>query len=152
MMDFLARTQVVFATQMALEHAESKMIQRALMGELKPQEDRALQKVGRKKQAQNAPLLMELPDLNAALVEAYQNLDHTTRVAKEMARRIKMAQQQTKWASKLWQAAGQKLTLLEQQHHRQQPFLLLVMKAYQPLFQTRALLPKHEPTTQLTPG
>ena len=151
-MDFHARAQVVAAARMSEEHTETMMIQRALIGGLEPQEDQALQKIGRKKPAKSAPVLMELPDLNAALVEAYQNLDHTTRVAKEMARRIKMAQQQTKWASKLWQAAGQKLTLLEQQHHRQQPFLLLVMKAYQPLFQTRALLPKHEPTTQLTPG
>ena len=44
------------------------MIRRALMGELEPQEDRALQKIGRKKQAKNVALLMELPDLNKALV------------------------------------------------------------------------------------
>ena len=43
-MDFLARAQVAPATRMVEEHAESKMIQRALMGELEPQEDRALQK------------------------------------------------------------------------------------------------------------
>ena len=42
-MDFLARAQVA-AARMTEEHAESKMIQRALMGELEPQEDRALQK------------------------------------------------------------------------------------------------------------
>ena len=42
LMDFLTRAQVVAAAGMAEEHAESKMIQQALMGELKPQEDRAL--------------------------------------------------------------------------------------------------------------
>ena len=67
---------------------------------------------------------MELPDLNAALIEAYRNMDHTTRAAKEMARRIKMTQQQAKWVTELWQAAEQKLTLLEQQHHGQQPLSL----------------------------
>ena len=106
LMDFLTRTQVDASARMAEEHAETKMIQCSLIGELEPQEDRALQKIGRKKQAKNAPLLMELPDLNAALIEAYRNLDHTTRAAKEMARRIKMTQQQAKWATEL----------LEQQH------------------------------------
>ena len=49
LMDFLARAQVATAARMAEEHAESKMIQRALMGELEPQEDRALQKISCKK-------------------------------------------------------------------------------------------------------
>ena len=98
-MDFHARAQVVAAARMSEEHAETKMIQRTLMGELEPQEDRALQKIGRKKQAK------KLPNLNAALVEANRNLDHTTRAAKEMAIRIKTTQQQAKWATKLWQAA-----------------------------------------------
>ena len=57
---------------------------------------------------------MELPDLNAALIEAYRNLDHTTRVAKEMARHIKTIQQQAKWATELWQAVEQNLASLEQ--------------------------------------
>ena len=39
LMDFLARTQVVVAARMAEEHAESKMIQCTLMGELEPQDD-----------------------------------------------------------------------------------------------------------------
>ena len=101
-MDLLARAQVVAAAQMAEEHAETKMIQCSLIGELEPQEDRALQKIGRKKQAKNAPLLMELPDLNAALIEAYCNLDQTARAAREMARRIKTAQKQAEWATELW--------------------------------------------------
>ena len=56
---------------MAEEHEETKMTQRALIGDLEPHEDRDLQKIVRKKQAKNAPpLLMELPDLNTALIEA----------------------------------------------------------------------------------
>ena len=55
------------------------MIERTITGELEPHEDRALQKIGRKKQAKSPPLLMELPDLNTALVEAYRDLDRTTR-------------------------------------------------------------------------
>ena len=78
---------------MAEEHAESKMIQRALMGELKPQEDRALQKIGRKKQAKNVVLLMEVPELNTTLIEAYRDLDRTSRATKDLARCIKTTQQ-----------------------------------------------------------
>ena len=78
---------------MAEEHAESKMIQRALMGELEPKDDRALQKIGRKKQAKNVVLVMKLPELNTALIEAYRDLDCTTRAANDLAGRIKMAQQ-----------------------------------------------------------
>ena len=62
---------------------------------------------------------MELPDLNTALVEAYRNLRHTTRAAKDMARRIKTTHQQAKRATELWQAAEQKLVSLEQQHREQ---------------------------------
>ena len=99
------------------------MIQRALMGALEPQEDRALQKIGRKKQAQNVALLIELPYLNAALIEAYRNLDHTW-AAKEMARRIKTTQQQAKWATELWHAAEQKLASYKQQQQQQSPLSL----------------------------
>ena len=71
---------------MAEEHVESKMIQRVVAGELEPQEDRVLQKITRKKQPKSTQLLIELPDLNMALVEAYKDLDRTTRTAKQMAR------------------------------------------------------------------
>ena len=41
--------------------------------------------IGQKKQAKSPPLLVELPDLNTALVEAYRDLDRTTCAAKQMA-------------------------------------------------------------------
>ena len=43
-MDFLTRAQVDATTRMVEDHAETKMIQRALTGELEPHEDRALHK------------------------------------------------------------------------------------------------------------
>ena len=60
LMDFLARAQVVEVVHMAEEHADTKMIQRALMGELEPQEDPTLQKIGRNKHGKSPPLLMEV--------------------------------------------------------------------------------------------
>ena len=109
LVDFLARAQVAATARMAEEHAETKMIQRALLGEIEPKDDRALQKIGRKKQAKHAALLMEVPELNTALIEAYRDLDRTTRAAKDMARKIKIAQQQAKVATELWHAAERKL-------------------------------------------
>ena len=49
LMDFLARSQVAAAARMAEEHEETKMTQRALIGDLEPHEDQALQKIGQKK-------------------------------------------------------------------------------------------------------
>ena len=67
------------------------MIQRVLIGELEPKDDRALQKIGRKKLAKNAALLMEVPELNTALIKAYRDLDRTTHAVKDLAHRIKTA-------------------------------------------------------------
>ena len=102
LVDFLARAQIAAAARFAKEHAELKMVQRALLGELEPKDNRALQKIGRKKQAKYAALLMEVPELNTALIEAYRDLDRTTRAAKDMARKIKTAQQQAKVSMELW--------------------------------------------------
>ena len=64
---------------MAKEHADNKMIQRALIGQLKPEADRALQKICRKKQPKSNQLLIEILDLNTGLVEDDKDLDHVTR-------------------------------------------------------------------------
>ena len=42
---------------------------------------------------------MEVPELTTALIEAYRDLDRTTRAAKDMAQKIKIAQQQAKVAT-----------------------------------------------------
>ena len=133
LMDFLVRAQVAAAARMTEEHEETKMIQCALIGDLKPHEDRALQKIGQKKWAKNTPLLMELPDLNTTLIEAYRNLERTTRAAKEMARCSKTAQKQAEWTTEPWQASEQKLAVLEQQCQDRQPLSLLAPSNDAPL-------------------
>ena len=67
---------------------------------------------------------MEVPELNTALIEAYRDLDRTTRAAKDLARRIKTTQQWAKWATELWQAAELRLASLEQQLQQQPPLSL----------------------------
>ena len=106
---------------MAEGHAEFKMVQHALMGELKPQEDRVSQKIGRKKHTKSPPLLMEIPDLNTALVEAYRDLNRTSHVAKQMAQCSKTVQKQAQRATMLWQVFEQIIAVLEQQLQDCQP-------------------------------
>ena len=119
LVDFLARAQIKAVARMAKEHAGTKMIQRALLGETERKDDRALQKIGRKKQAKQDALLMEVPELNTTLIDAYRDLDRTMRAAKDMARRLKAAQQEAKSATELWHAAERKLAAWEQNRPEQ---------------------------------
>ena len=64
---------------------------------------------------------MEIPDLNTALVEAYRDLDRTTRTTKQMARCNKMAQKQPQHATELWKVSEQRIVVLEQQLQDRQP-------------------------------
>ena len=66
-------------------------------------------------------MLMEIPELNTALVEAYGDLDRTTRAAKQMAICSKMAQKQAQRATELWQVSEQRITVLKQQLQDRQP-------------------------------
>ena len=65
--------------------------------------------------------------MNTALIEAYRDLDRTTRAAKDMARKIKTAQQQAKIATELWHAAERKMAAWEQNRPEQQSLGLLTM-------------------------
>ena len=67
---------------------------------------------------------MEVLELNTALIEAYRDLDGTTRAAKDLAPRIKTTQQRAKSTTELWQAAELRLASLEQQLQQQRPLSL----------------------------
>ena len=96
LIEFLTRVHVTTMTRIAEQHADNQMIQRALAGELEVEEDRALQKIERKKHHKSNNLLIHLPILNTTLVEAFRELDHTTCTAKKMTRCSKMARKQEK--------------------------------------------------------
>ena len=63
----------------------------------------------------SSQLLIELPNLNTALVEAYRDLDNTTHAAKQMARCCKIARKQAQRATELWQASKHRIVVLEKQ-------------------------------------
>ena len=58
---------------------------------------------------------IELPELNAALVETYHEPGKATRATKDMATNCKLARQQAKTATNLWKASQTQKTELEQQ-------------------------------------
>ena len=98
---------------MAEENAETQMIQRALVGELESDEKPTLQNIGRKRQTKSRCLLIELPELNTTLVEAFWDLDKMTRTANDMAQCSKEAHRQVKAATELWQASKNRTTELK---------------------------------------
>ena len=50
------------------------MIQKAMPGDLEPEEERELQRIGRQREAKNKGTAIQMPSLNTALVEAHQEL------------------------------------------------------------------------------
>ena len=94
LIDFLARLQVGATSHMAKEHAKQQFIERALDNEPASDDEPKLRKAGRKRATKKHRTPIELPDLNTALVEVYQELDRATRAAKDMATRNKEASKQ----------------------------------------------------------
>ena len=73
-MEFLARKQIKLSQCMAEEHAEILMIKRALAGPAKREDERTLDKIGRMRNAGEGRFGIELPLLNANLVEVHWEL------------------------------------------------------------------------------
>ena len=69
---------------MAEEHVEMQMIQRALASTTKREDERALGKIRRLRNANEGRIGIELPPLNAALVEVHQELATVRNGAKDM--------------------------------------------------------------------
>ena len=67
-MEFLARQQIKLSQRMAEEHVEMQMSQRALVGPVEREDERALDKTGRMRNADKGRIGIKLPPLNAALV------------------------------------------------------------------------------------
>ena len=118
---------------MGEEHADNEMIQQALAGELETNEEWVLQNIGRKKKYKSSHLFIQLPELNTALVPAFQDLDHTTRAATEMARCSKTAHKQAKTATELWQASEEQRLQDNQNLPQHQPAHPLNLFALPPL-------------------
>ena len=83
-MEFLAQQQLTLTQRMADEHADMQMIQRALAGSVERKEERALDKIGRLRNADEGRIGIKLPPLNTALVEVHRELATVRHGAKDM--------------------------------------------------------------------
>ena len=83
---------------MADEHADMQMIQRALAGSVERKEERALDKIGRLRNADEGRIGIELPPLNTALVEVHRELATIRHGAKDMVTKNKRLKKKEKYA------------------------------------------------------
>ena len=79
------------------------MIQRALAGNIKIEEEVVLHRLGTKKQGRMDHQAIELPILNLALVEVHQELANTRRTAKDMDYNSKKTRKGAELSLKQWQ-------------------------------------------------
>ena len=91
LMEFLATHKIKVSHRMAKEHAEKQMIERALTQKGESKYEGPLAKVGRKCNARVWWVGIELPPLNAALVEVHRELAEVRLGAKDMAIKNKNA-------------------------------------------------------------
>ena len=85
LMEFLATQQIKVSQRMAEEHEEEQMIERALTRTVESDDEGLLARVGLQRNAGVRRMGIELPPLNAALVEVHWQLARTTIGAKDMA-------------------------------------------------------------------
>ena len=88
-MEFLAGQKIKLSERMAEEHAEMHMIQRALAGTTEREDERALDKIGRMRNADEGRIGIELPLVNAAVVEFHRELATVRNHAKDMVTKNK---------------------------------------------------------------
>ena len=82
-MQFWMTYELVTATaKLAKEHEDKLMVQRALAGDI--ENNKALNRIGKKRQGKTRHLAIELPVLNMALGEVHQELKRTRTAAKDM--------------------------------------------------------------------
>ena len=102
LMEFLAQQQLTLTQCMADEHADMQMIQRALASTTKHTEGRALDKIGRMRNADEGRIGIELPPLNTALVEVHRELATVRHSAKDMVTKNKHLKKKEKYAQASW--------------------------------------------------
>ena len=102
LMEFLAQQQLTLTRRMADEHADMQMIQWALVGTAERMEGRALDKIGRMRNADEERIGIELPSLNTALVEVHRELATVRHSAKDMVTKNKHLKKKEKYAQASW--------------------------------------------------
>ena len=100
------------------EHKERKMIEWALAGIIKREEDHTWSKIGRMRYADQGRMGIELPPLNIALAEVHRELATMQNGAKDMVLKNKSAKKAEKYAKEQLEE-GQKI-VVELEHWLQE--------------------------------
>ena len=100
---------------MTEEHLDMQMIQRALAGTAERTEGRALDKIGRIRNADEGRIGIELPPLNVALVKVHRELATVRHGAKDMVIKNKGLKKKEKYAKGQLAEAQRRISELEEQ-------------------------------------
>ena len=116
LMEFLAQQQLTLTQRMADKHVNMQMIQRALAGTAERTEGRALDKIGRMRNADEGRIGIELPPLNTALVEVHRELATVRHGAKDMVTKNKRLKKKEKYTQGQLAEAQRRISELEEQY------------------------------------
>ena len=147
LIDFLARLQVAAADQMAQEHVERQVIERAPDNEPASDDESKIQKLDRKRALKKRRTRIELLELNTAFVDTYKELDYATRAAKDMATNIKIARKQAKTTTELWHTSEMRRAELEHKLSLVTPTQPTALAPLSADAITQTEIPPAEPTT-----
>ena len=98
---------------MVEEHTERQMIERALARMVEQEEERALSKIDRMRNADEGHMGIKLPPLNIALVEVHKELATVQNNVKDMICKNKMAKKAEKYAKQQLEEAQKTIAELE---------------------------------------
>ena len=138
LMEFLAQQKLTLTQRMADEHTDMQMIQRELASTAERTEGRALDKIGRMRNADEGRFGIKLTSLNTALVEVHRELATVKHGAKHMVTKNKRLKKKEKYAHGQLAEAERHISELEAQLCAQ-PVANLPQAASTPLEELRKL-------------
>ena len=83
--DWLAKRLQFASKQLAQEHKDRDMIQKAILGSLESEDERELQRIGRQRDARNKGMAIQLPPLHSTLIEVHKESTKVMQEAKDIA-------------------------------------------------------------------
>ena len=113
--EFLAGQQIKLSQCMAEEHAKMQMLQRVLAGTAERKDERTLDKIGRIRNADEGRIGIQLPPLNAALVEVHRELATVHKGTNDMVTKNKRLKKKEKYVQGQLAKAHRRITELEEQ-------------------------------------
>ena len=77
--------------RLAYKHKDRIMIQKSLIGVVKPYEQQKIDRIGRQRNAKNRGEAIQMPPLHEALVKVHKEYEKASRATRDMAEMYKQA-------------------------------------------------------------